>query len=62
MSTIRETVTVGVVRIRCDRCGETASPSYYGEETEAASIADDEGWLVTKNLDLCPKCREKRDG
>jgi len=62
MSTIRETVTVRVVRIRCDRCGAVASPSYHGEETEAASIAEDEGWLVSDERDLCPKCREKRDG
>lgn len=62
MSTIRETITLTVARIRCDRCSETASPSYFAEECETASIASDEGWLVSDERDLCPECREQSDG
>lgn len=62
MSTIRETIRVHVARIRCDRCGRVASPSYHGEETEAADLAMDEGWLVSDDADVCPECAEKADG
>jgi hypothetical protein len=53
---------VGQVVIFCDRCGVQEVSDYTGETREVRfaaarrNLAENKGWRITDDLDLCPTC------
>lgn len=42
--------------IKCDCCGEIASETWWNNEDDANTVADDSGYITLGERDYCPNC------
>lgn len=42
--------------IQCDCCGEIASETWWNNEDDAGTVADNSGYITLGDRDYCPNC------
>lgn len=51
-----------VTKILCDGCAERGFRRRNMGEVTIRRLAQNQGWLITGDKDICPECRAKMEG
>ena len=52
--------TIDAFILRCDKCSKTYQDVWLSDK-QAKKEAENDGWRISKGIDLCDACNEKRE-